>query len=747
MKIYLSALGWITDAPAGNRLRWHYPFDALENAGQYVGLPDVVVIERAPVDREDLFQMHDASINYPHSWWDRLGDVTLSGFLPLHEHRVGPAQAIAFTWRGLASRIRVHDLATDRDIADRVVNDGELVYVEGPLIDSVTIYAFFGKLEDLRMLDLFRDRALEWKRLAQIKVAPSFAVGLAGVANRYLISPTISPTEWQELADVARAAQSSTPAAVRGEPTAWGNFGLLLGLRWEFALLGGFAFFDGPHPRRSELDTIRGNLLSTPPDEMMAYRVRGVGGPKAASNIAVCPASLAMPLVPPGIPQYVNPVVRLRERKNPPALTSGPLSGAMRFFTPLVISDDQFEVRLEMRWQQNDPHAIGVEIEETVSASPTLGSVPRQHRFMNRSRRPDQPPLQGSVTRMFDVAFPDVTLQARARALDAWDRVSPFSGATPATPLILRHDPPAPPLASAIYDGGVVRIARALAVPDVPDWEPDTFVRRTAGRVFLYRQTSAPRVVNAAVGAPMPLAPELYRSEVLGVGGLTDFVGGSIAVGGFIETIIDVSGIDVHFRALNSGGGSVQLFGPGAARLTQDVRHPALWTKVADFSALSLPGELVFSDPLPPASTTVVESYTARLAYFGRLGPAGTVVRTLRQPQPVIVPPPFTVDILGIDFFHRTMIKLRFTSPLSGGCYSVWWASGIVAPADLPQRGAAGLYGAQESLDGFTLFDVIALPIPQHVNRTVTIGVQRVVNGGPQSDFVAVPVDLPALAP
>ncbi|MCU0521526.1 MAG: hypothetical protein MUF84_12630 [Anaerolineae bacterium] len=30
MNIHLAALGWIPDAPAGNRLRWHYPADVVD---------------------------------------------------------------------------------------------------------------------------------------------------------------------------------------------------------------------------------------------------------------------------------------------------------------------------------------------------------------------------------------------------------------------------------------------------------------------------------------------------------------------------------------------------------------------------------------------------------------------------------------------------------------------------------------------------------------------------------------------
>ena len=43
--------------------------------------------------------------------------------------------------------------------------------------------------------------------------------------------------------------------------------------------------------------------------------------------------------------------------------------------------------------------------------------------------------------------------------------------------------------------------------------------------------------------------------------------------------------------------------------------------------------------------------------------------------------------------------------------------------------------------------DVLPLPVPSHVGRTITVGVQRVGDGGIQCDFVTAPVVLPALSP
>ncbi|MDQ3625012.1 MAG: hypothetical protein M3463_21450, partial [Verrucomicrobiota bacterium] len=283
------------------------------------------------------------------------------------------------------------------------------------------------------------------------------------------------------------------------------------------------------------------------------------------------------------------------------------------------------------------------------------------------------------------------------------------------------------------------RIIRATGVPGVPDWEPDPFVSKVSGQVFIYRQTAAARRSDASFGLPLPIADDLYRATVTGVSNLADFIGGTFSVGGFTESIRAVAGTEIHFRA------DKKSFTPGPGRLVQDLKHSALWSKVAAFAALNLPIELVFSDPLPAPAGTAAESYCARLAYFGRLGPASNIVRALRHAPVPIVPPPFTVEILGIDFFHRTMLKIRFTNPVSSGRFSVWWAPGVVAPADLGRAGAIGHYGAQEAQQGALLYDVIALPIPKNVGRTVTIGVQRVAEGRLQSEFTTAPVLIPPL--
>jgi hypothetical protein len=743
LKIRLSAIGWVTDAPPGNRLRWDYPLQTLDANGRYLGLPKTVVVERAPVDSRDLFQPPQASAAYPVQWWDKHGDITLSSLVPLLVHPLPkPAHAVAFTWRGGASRILL--AARGALVAERYVADGEAVYVEAATIEAIVALGTFGVLEDLRSLDLFPDRGLEWRPIAEIGVAGSFAVDLATVAPRYEIAPTIAQPEWQKLVGVANDGQTSTPAQAQpGNLTDWDTFALILGCRWELALLSGFAFFDGPRTRTCSLDQLDG-ILDSLADTMMAYRVREAAGRADVSNLVLCQPVLAPPLHPPSTPAYVDAEVRLRQPKSIEslALIAGvTLKGSMLHFSPLKQFDDDYHARLTVRWQQPDPRAIGVELDEIVSASAITGAASRRRQLTNRTRRLEDVPPQVSLARSFDVSFPDVTLQARARAIDAWDRLSSFSAWTAPTPLALRHEPEPPPLAFATYQAGSVRITRSVGVPGVPDWQPDAFVSKVSGQVLVYRQTTAARAAAATFGLPLPTTDNVYRATVSGVTGLADFSGGSFSVGGFTENIRSVVGNEIHFRADKTS------FTPGPGRLWQDAKHPGLWTQIAAFPIANLPAELVFSDPLPPPAGSAVESYCARLAYFGRLGPAGNIVRALRLATTPAVPPPFMVEILGIDYFHRTMLKIRFTTPVTAGRYTVWSAPGVVGPLDLARLGASGHYPEQEAQHGALLYDVLSLPIPQNVGRTVTVGVQRVAEGGNQSDFTTVPVFIPPLIP
>jgi len=744
MRLYLAALGWVPDLPAGNRLRWHYPADAVDG-DRYLGLPHTVIVERALLDEDipsadqtkpSLVPGGTAAPLVPYAWWDHLGDVHPAGFLPRIYELPWPAQAVRFVYQGTGTRLLAFDRA-GRVVADQKVVNGQVVGLQAPEIGALMVFAYTATFHDLVALDLFRDRRLPWEEIARIGVAASASLSLAEAALRYAVPSTMGPQEWAEFVDGATRGQDSTPAgdaANPDEPTAWAAFRVMMGTRWEHAVLFGHGFVDGPHENWPRIDRVREDLLlAMPPPRAVAYRVREERGKLEPSCVAVCPPWMAAPLTAPGQPVYERPEVRLTVD----AETRSPV----------------FRSTYNLRWTQPDPLALGVEVEEEISASPTptIASAPVVLSYNCRTRLADDPPGEGVQVRSQDVAFHDVTLRARARAIDGWDRTSLFTAFSAWTPLELRHDPAPPNLASATWNEGSASLARQVGDPNFADWSPDLVVQHDAGaRIFVYRRKTGaagrPATAPVTVSAPVLVSGNVYRTTVAGLADVTPYDGGYLVAGAFKAMIRQVSGAEIRFEV---GQGSASLFGAGSAQLQQNPLQLGLWDKVAEFSAHGLPAALVFDDPVPgPGESADVLSYHARVAYLGaRVGPPGNTVQALRMPLVPVKPPPFSVDLLGVDFYNRTMVRVRFTNPVSGGSYTVWWANGAPAPSDFGSKAVPGVMRAQAPYENRDLFDVLALPLPQNASRTVTIGVQRVSAGEGQSAFETVSVVLPALAP
>ncbi|MBW7460802.1 hypothetical protein K0U00_42730, partial [Paenibacillus sepulcri] len=128
MTIYLSSIGWLSETPAGNRLRWHFPLRELADGGGYRGLPQAVIIERAPLNLRMVPSRVSLSI-YPPGWWDLLGSQSVGGLLLADEFKLpGPAQAVTFVWRGAPARIEFQNSQTGELEAVRSVSDGTVVY-------------------------------------------------------------------------------------------------------------------------------------------------------------------------------------------------------------------------------------------------------------------------------------------------------------------------------------------------------------------------------------------------------------------------------------------------------------------------------------------------------------------------------------------------------------------------------------------------------------------------------------------
>ena len=101
MRIFLSGVEWIMQAPEGNRLRWWYPFDDVDS-GDYRSMPKAIVVERATVDEDIIIPelgggaaAFPISGNVPYNWWDDLGDVDLFNLALVCTHQLATAvQAI-----------------------------------------------------------------------------------------------------------------------------------------------------------------------------------------------------------------------------------------------------------------------------------------------------------------------------------------------------------------------------------------------------------------------------------------------------------------------------------------------------------------------------------------------------------------------------------------------------------------------------------------------------------------------------
>ncbi|MCU0521527.1 MAG: hypothetical protein MUF84_12635, partial [Anaerolineae bacterium] len=360
-------------------------------------------------------------------------------------------------------------------MADQMVAGGQMVVLKAPDISALAVFAFSATFGDFAALDLYRDRGLPWEEIARIRVADTIVLSLDEASQRYDVPPTLSKQEWAEFVEAAKEAKVADPAndaAAPDEPTAWEAFEMMMGIRWEHAVLFGHGFFDGPRKGWPGIDEVREDLLlPNVPSHAVVYRVREEEERVKPSNVVVCPPWLAAPLGAPGLPAYENPEVRLT--------------------VDTETGKPQFVATYSLRWAQPDPLALGVEIEEEISASPTptVASAPITLSYSCRTRQPDDPPGEGLQVRSQDVAFHDVQLRCRARAVDGWDRASITTVHTAWTALALRHDPSPPNLVSATWSGGSASLARQVGDANYPNWAPDLVVQHDAGaRIFVYRR-------------------------------------------------------------------------------------------------------------------------------------------------------------------------------------------------------------------------------------------------------------------
>jgi len=742
MKIYLSALGWVPDEPEGNRLRWVFPVEVVDDL-TYSGLPETIIIERAPLDEDmpTLSLTTAPSVNYipnvPQSWWDMLGNVQPSGLLLPNKYKLPKSvQGIQFTYQGPNTLMKVIN-PIGEVISSRMVHNDQNIIIQSAEISSIQIFAYYAKLKELKVLDLFQERQLNWKIIAEISVADTINFSLDEAAERFNFKQTIKDSEWEEFVEAAQEAVETTPLEDKNldEPSMWKAFELLMGIRWEHAVLFGYGFFDGPHVAIPENDWIDLNLiLQNVPTTAVVYRVRDEKT-KTLSCMAVCPPHVAGALQPPTKPVYVDPKVRLTYADDPQDQDK---------------EISKFEANYKITWSQLDPTALGTEIEEEIQ---TAGSGTYSLSYICRTQQADDLPLEGMTERIQDVPFHDSQLRCKARAIDGWDRVSNYSAWTNWTSLELEHYPAPPNLVNAKWENGTVTLGREEGDAIFPSWQPDPVIERDpSAKVFIYRrklgQAGVPAIQNFAIKDPILVKDNHYKALVSGTTNLGKFIGGYLIKSPFKEQITEIKGNTLYFDF--SPGGDATLFSKGNINLQQNPLQLDLWDKVAEFDANSLPDPVVFSDNIPDVGEIAdVLSYHARVIYLGgRIGPPSNTVQAIRIPTAPDSPELFTVEQIGVDYFNRTMIKITFTQQVNGGKYTVWWARGEnTTPNLFREKAVQGVLQAQAVYKNQYLYDILAIPLPQTAIRKITIGVQRVGDGGAQSDFETLVVDLPPLNP
>jgi len=597
MPATLAALGWIGEERTGNRLRWNAPLmDVVD--GAYRGLPVTAIVERAdvtgPLSQPGTFGAIDVvGVAFPANWFE-MEATPFHTPLTLPSRYVFPklVQLATFVYQGPMTRMRVLDAPAGSVVRERTVSNGETVWVKEPFIGELQFFSGPATLVNLRFVDFYADHGLLFEPIARIAVAATAGQAMDWAYQRYAGSPTLDAMDWTTFNGLMAAALASSPDNDRDSLPFWREFETILGARWEYTVAAGFGFRDGPGaaPGAPADDIETGMLLNGPGAPAHAYRVvleypRGV---TLTTNVTVVPASIVPPLQPPIQLGHEDGIVRL--------------FGASRYI-----------VSTKVVWSVIDPHAIGLEAEHEMGASPILGGLPVLDRFSFRSRVTDDSAERTVLPRQLDVPFYDVPLRIRARSADGWDRVSPFGAWTPWDNPLFDHAPDPPPLLQARHRNGKVELIRGTGTADVPDWTPDHPTAHTPGsNIEILRRIAQPATVAVNVAAPRQIGQWRYEVDINGVPGLDQFRGGRLIAGRMRATITAVENTTIRFEVISDGAFAAELYESGPAILHQDPNHPALFLAVGQVPAVGLPPLFSVADPLRKSSYTLCESDSAR---------------------------------------------------------------------------------------------------------------------------------------
>lgn len=756
-KIYLSGLGWVdeNEQPSGIRLRWSYPFAE-------AGLPDTIVIERTELSlsNEESRSFIDNKDSYfiPERWWDNHNDLIFSS--PMFNAYGGkfkydlrednePIQRLKFTYKTTTNEkieLNIYD-SNNILIKQRFVSKDDEVDILASDISRMEIISlgdFSGsnkRIINLKTCNLFKDHVkFGWEDIAEINVKETFNPNsnLETIKSRYTNS-TIKESEWAEVIDVVNSSYDKFEDELipdnelqkeieHTDISKWDYFSLLLATRWEYSVLFGQGYCDGPKDELCPIDRYNEEkTLENSDKKFYIYRVyekkyRGV----EASNIFICNGGT--------IPSLSMP--------SSLTLSTGKIE------LNLDTDREKFTASYDLKVKHGN-NAEGIEVEEETSGSLILNeSNGKYDKFFRQNKLGNDETL---MTHSREVSFHDEVLKCRVKAVDSWDRTSEYTNWVFLNDLEFNHTSSAPFLDSVKYlsEEGTKNVTISELNKD--KWNPDIIVRNDPNaKIIVYRQKLAnegkvkSKVININdlihISTDETGLSQYYVKVDNGILDYIDYENGMLfqASSSFKVRIQKISQQKIYFE-INQDDNIVSLCNLGEARLEQDLNNLELWVAVENLLVSDYTGSINFNDFLPlPIEESDILSYHVRVQTLGQIGLASNKVQDYRIPKVLSSVPPFTIEREGKDFYNRTLIKIELKNR-SSGRYSIWWAKNKYN--SVPEFSKVAVLGELEDqylYEGKYLYDILPLPIKisdKGRDIEITVGIKQVTESGVTSPF------------